>query len=588
MYLLTFTFLIGFIYALQIPVNFQKVDLQLDGFVGAKIEYTPSNNRCTLLEKYPVQNMRTLNFDNQYEVYRKKLEQDKYKSVTEKEVIEINALNEKSFFQALYSVCKFGLDIEDDEFFVQNFNNFVDDEEVLKIIDSGASENRVDVVFMGDGYTSAEKSKFFDDIKRLTKDMWTGVTFRSVKPLMNVWAVFKPSVESGIGVSGKPKNTPFGLYRDGTELRGIYCSKPQQARRSCKVTGSYACDFPSLIANDDYYGGLGGEFTISTKSILSGTIVLRHELGHNFISVGEEYDGGDVYSGVNAAPTSTLNNLKWKHWLSEPNNVKEEKEVLLLQAYPWYDLAKGEIALQFKSEGVLKRWMLQISASGVESKGSLVVTLDGKELPWTPRGDFDREFYRWEGNEGFSSGSHTLIIKQGFPAVEGSPIRQLCNVEIHEFADEPLFHLNNTFVGAYPTFNSRKQKTYRPTNEACLMRNMKSTSFCPICQEGLWLNFLNRVNLIDEVKVECKDNEGVIKSRFVPLGHLRPENEQIDGEELSIKWFHNGVEELHLHNLNEFKSKNGDWEVEVKFKSLEIRKDEKNLTFDKKSFKVEC
>jgi len=91
--------------------------------------------------------------------------------------------------------------------------------------------------------------------------------------------IFRPSVDSGIGVGGNPKNTPFGLYRDGTELRGIYCSKTSAARSACKQTGPMACDFPSLIANDDYYGGLGGEFTISTKSVLSGTVVLRHELG---------------------------------------------------------------------------------------------------------------------------------------------------------------------------------------------------------------------------------------------------------------------------------------------------------------------
>lgn len=68
----------------------------------------------------------------------------------------------------------------------------------------------------------------------------------------------------------------------GTELRGIYCGNEWAARRACKAIGQYACDFPSLIANDPYYGGLGGEFTIATKSKTTGTLVLRHEMGHNF------------------------------------------------------------------------------------------------------------------------------------------------------------------------------------------------------------------------------------------------------------------------------------------------------------------
>ena len=44
------------------------------------------------------------------------------------------------------------------------------------------------------------------------------------------------------------------------------------------------------------YGGLGGQFVIGTKSATTGTVVLRHEMGHNFINVGEEYDGGNVYN----------------------------------------------------------------------------------------------------------------------------------------------------------------------------------------------------------------------------------------------------------------------------------------------------
>ena len=37
----------------------------------------------------------------------------------------------------------------------------------------------------------------------------------------------------------------------------------------------------------------GGQFVIGTKSRTTGTVVLRHEMGHNFIDVGEEYDGGE-------------------------------------------------------------------------------------------------------------------------------------------------------------------------------------------------------------------------------------------------------------------------------------------------------
>jgi hypothetical protein len=148
---------------------------------------------------------------------------------------------------------------------------------------------------MGDGYTKSEKDLFLSDMKRLHHEMFTGVTYASYLPLFNIWAVYRSSVESGIGTHGKPKNTAYGLYRDGTELRGVYWSKPDNARQSCKATGPNACEYPTIIGNDPYYGGLGlcyvcsffdllgGEFTVSTSSPTSGTVVLRHEWVSNSV-----------------------------------------------------------------------------------------------------------------------------------------------------------------------------------------------------------------------------------------------------------------------------------------------------------------
>jgi hypothetical protein len=71
----------------------------------------------------------------------------------------------------------------------------------------------------------------------------------------------------------------YGLYRDGTELRGVYYDKPEIANAACISMGDQ-CDYPILlgkfkfflrhiqksfdpwmVGNDPYYGGLGGEFT---------------------------------------------------------------------------------------------------------------------------------------------------------------------------------------------------------------------------------------------------------------------------------------------------------------------------------------
>lgn len=115
-------------------------------------------------------------------------------------------------------------------------NSFVQSEQTLaepeiqKIIDGGDQSNRIDVVFMGDGYTVDERDQFFDDIRRLTEDMFNGETFRSYLPLFNIWAIYVESNESGIGYDG-PKDTAFLLYRSAGQLRGISTRNAAYARQ---------------------------------------------------------------------------------------------------------------------------------------------------------------------------------------------------------------------------------------------------------------------------------------------------------------------------------------------------------------------
>lgn len=102
--------------------------------------------------------------------------------------------------------------------------------EIEKIVDGGDQANRIDVVFMGDGYTADERDQFFDDIRRLTTEMFNGDTFRSYLPLFNIWAVYVESNISGIGYDG-PADTPFRLYREAGQLRAIYTGNTQYARQ---------------------------------------------------------------------------------------------------------------------------------------------------------------------------------------------------------------------------------------------------------------------------------------------------------------------------------------------------------------------
>ncbi|KAI0770580.1 IgA peptidase M64-domain-containing protein [Fomes fomentarius] len=471
--------------------------------------------------------------------------------------------------------------------------------EIEPLITSGDSNNRVDLVFFADGYTSEEKEKFIDDALRLAEDISGNQTFYTVKPLLNFWAAFTPSNESGVGAGGRPKDTAFGLYRDGTELRGVYYSKPEVARTACFSLGDQ-CDYPILVGNDPLYGGLGGEFTVITPSLANGPLVLRHELGHSIIGVGEEYDGGFAYFGVNAAHKISRDALPWSHWLTntttitshydhhahsqshaEVEKLRVERSVMPLQDYAWTLLnASSAWSTTFNSSGMYAWHLVRFSLSGLPDEADLRVELDGKDLGWVPRKDIgvDRWHYDIKINETLKEGEHEVkfVLRNG----EREGEAQLCSVEVLEFGDESEFVSTPGHYSLYPTFSEKNETSYRPTNEDCLMRIVTTPNFCKACLEGLWHALLRRVALIDDLIVGCSPaGERTLDLALVPLAHLRTDPVDVE-ESYEITWMKDGVE------VEEFKNQTrlvddggamGSYAVKVQYRTEEVRVDPDGL-----------
>lgn len=142
-------------------------------------------------------------------------------------VIEIYARSLEALETYVDSICK---SIEFVPAFSSHKQQARENLDVQQIVNGGDPANRIDVVFMGDGYTAEERDQFFGDIQRLTDDMFNGETFRSYLPLFNIWAVYVESVESGIGYYG-PIDTAFRLYRINGQLRGVLTANAPLARQ---------------------------------------------------------------------------------------------------------------------------------------------------------------------------------------------------------------------------------------------------------------------------------------------------------------------------------------------------------------------
>ncbi|KAL1925383.1 uncharacterized protein VTP21DRAFT_266 [Calcarisporiella thermophila] len=600
-----------------------------------KVLHRPADNHCLIMKSGFTQIHRGLEKHRGILVQRRKVfaehghiyqEEKQAGNKHQEEMIDIYGFDQKEVRKALGRFCS---SIENgDESFVSYshkkglvFANkktekyrarIVEEDEVRKILDSGDSKNRVDVVFMGDGYTEEERDKFFADVNRLADEMFVSGTYNSVSPLFNLWALFRPSKESGIGVNSKPKDTAFGLYRDGTELRAVYCSKLEEAHKACDSIGEASCDFPSLIGNDPYYGGLGGEFVITTSSKTSGIVVMRHEMGHSFLDAGDEYDNSYAYYGCNSG--KSLDSLPWKHWINGP--LREEKSNLAAAQYPWYDLAKGPYKIKFNTTGDYPRWMIRISASGMERDGAFKVLLDGKELPWKSNGDYDRYFYKYYSkgkHGGFKSGQHLLELRQGLPKNgTGAPIRQLCSATVQEYASEDEFVSDPENISAYATISDKKEKSYRPTNEGCLMREITRKNLCPVCKECLWHQFLKIVKLVDDVTVACEtrsklealssqpENSHPKRNRIykielnpIPFAQFRPKSKRIKGEKYTVTWYKDGQRQSELDNKFKFKVKNPpphykqNWEVVLELTQPEVLIDPLRLLTTRQNFTID-
>lgn len=449
---------------------------------------------------------------------------------------------------------------------LKNKNISWTDTEVRELIKQGPYENRINVTFLGDGYTLSEKEKFFNDVNRLVNDLFKEITFKSYLPIFNIVAIYVPSKDSGI-TDLEEKQTAFSLYRTPKGSKRAIIPGDKRAIEMALDLVDFYTHYPIIIANDEYYGGLGGRYAITTRSLDSGSMVLRHELGHNFSNVGEEYDGGQVYSGANFSSTT---NVSWKHWLE--GNLSINKAKFLTGAYLWQNLGLKDYVETFNFYDTKDHLFdLEISSVGWESTNDVKAFLDGVELELDGVYTKDRSFFKTK-KVLLSPGIHEIKIIDNNQ--DGDNVLAFANGKAY-----PLNYDNTeNKVGAYNVFDdSQKQRGYRPTDKQCLMRNMRSKVFCSVDQENIWIRFLEQINLIDDIQIK---SNGLAILKLPALNGLQ------------IKWFKKSLlgksEIVELRNFTKVdlsQYQKGTYEVEVSFVSSEIRKHSTELV-DTKIFKL--
>jgi hypothetical protein len=220
---------------------------------------------------------------------------------------------------------------------------------VFEAIRSGDPHRCVDLAFLAEGYTAAEKDKFKTDVDRFANYLFAVEPYASLKGKFNIYGVMRPSVESAMdeprqGIYKKTiLNASFNAF--GTDRYML----TEENRGAHEIAAQVPYDTLVILVNSKRYGGGGiySDYCITTVDNAASPQVFIHEFGHSFAGLADEYYASDVAyndfypKGVeplepNITALLDPKHVKWQDLLSPGLAVpteygKEEKEKLALE-----------------------------------------------------------------------------------------------------------------------------------------------------------------------------------------------------------------------------------------------------------------
>jgi hypothetical protein len=193
-------------------------------------------------------------------------------------------------------------------------------------LNNGPTSNRVDIVFLGDGYQSIELGTYQSHINSMMNHLFNEgeEPFPRYHNYFNAHRIDVISQESGaddpsVGVF---VNTALDAsYRfDGVTQRLLSVSNSKaNTALGLGLGGAFTADMKIVTVNATQYGGAGGTYAVYAGGNNFATEIALHELGHSFAGLADEYGGntGTYTGGEPSQPDLTKNSTgaKWSRWL---------------------------------------------------------------------------------------------------------------------------------------------------------------------------------------------------------------------------------------------------------------------------------
>ncbi|MDY0231516.1 MAG: M64 family metallopeptidase, partial [Candidatus Saccharicenans sp.] len=167
---------------------------------------------------------------------------------------------------------------------------------VFELLKTGNPHDKVDVVFLAEGYRSEDEGKLKKDLERFTEVFFSLEPYQSQKDKFNLYGVFKPSTDSGCDEPshGQYKQTSLGCSFDSFGSERYLLTEDNRRVRDIAARVPY--DALLIMVNHSRYGG-GGIYnlycTFTTDNQWYEYLML-HEFGHSFTGLADEYYTSEV------------------------------------------------------------------------------------------------------------------------------------------------------------------------------------------------------------------------------------------------------------------------------------------------------
>ena len=195
---------------------------------------------------------------------------------------------------------------------------------------NGTRGTRINLVFLSEGYTSAEMGKFETDVANTVSFLFTKEPWVRYRSYCNIYRIQIASNQSGTDSTYTPRGNAPKVYRDTYFQSGFVTDYIDRlntisstgAARVYKLLNKHVpeYDIPMVLVNSNTYGGSGGPIAVATTEASSAAI-MEHELGHSFVRLTDEYDtstpGYPATEFPNATAKTRRSDIRWKIWIDQ-------------------------------------------------------------------------------------------------------------------------------------------------------------------------------------------------------------------------------------------------------------------------------